>query len=153
MEQKEQIKLSDHKIWSGEYKGIRFSIHQWNREFTPETEQFNHGYHWNYYIYVKARKMIMTKKFTVKATKTVIEPMVDYSKMYSDVSMHGGITFWNGHVQSRNGKREIDEIGCDYSHCFDYEESNFNKLKIYTVDEILVEVKETIDTLPKDLFF
>lgn len=148
----EKPKIKDHTVWEGIYKGICFKIVKWNREYTPETERFNEGYKWNYYIFIKPRKLVMTRKLTTK-DGNVYEPRVDYYKMYPDVEMHCGLTFWNGHMGSRTGKREVDEIGCDYSHLWDYEYEGSSKLKTRTVEEIIEDVKETIDKLPKDLFF
>jgi hypothetical protein len=149
---KEEIKLKDHTIWEGNYKNVAFKIVKWNREYTPETEKYNNGYHWNYYIFVKPRKLVMTRKLTTKE-KYIYEPRVDYYKMYPDVEMHGGLTFWNGHMHSRTGKREVDEIGCDYGHLWDYEYEGSNKFKTHTVEEIMEDVKNTIDNLPEDLKF
>jgi hypothetical protein len=147
-----EIKLDDHQMWQGKYKGIFFRIHKWNREYTEETKQYDNGYHWNYYIFVKPRKLIMTRKWTTKEGR-VFEPRVDYTKMYFDVEMHGGITYWNGHMSSSKGKRDVDEIGCDYGHLWDYEYEGSDKFKKYTVEEIMRDVKDTIDILPKDLLF
>lgn len=135
-----EIKLSDHVMWQGEYNGISFQIHKWNREYAPETEYLNSGDKWNFYIFVKAREIIL------------YDERVDYSAMYPDVEMNGGITYWQGCISSHNGKRNIDKIGCDYSHSWDYQdEGRGHKLKTRTVEEIMRDVKRTIDELPSDL--
>lgn len=145
----EEIKLNDHTQWQGEYKGVRFEIVKWKREAPPE---FDMGYTWNYYLIVKPRKIIMGKPLDFGGKKEVKEVYVDYYKMYRDVEMHGGITYWARIINSRN-KEEVDRIGCDYAHAWDCEEGSLMKHKENKVEWVMRDVKESIDKLPSDLFF
>ena len=125
--------------WIGIYKSIKFEIVKWNNDYTPETEQFNTGYKWCAYIFVKPRRI------------KVSNGRIDYYKMYSDVEMHGGITYW--HRVQNSTKDIVDCIGCDYCHSWDYKDSYDHKLIDRDEEEILFDIKKTIDCLPEDLFF
>lgn len=142
----EEPVLKDQVRWYGTYKGLNFEIAKWKNTFTEETKQYDRGYTWNYYIYVKPRKIKTYKGYRD-------ERRVDYYKMYSDVEMHGGITYWS-RTKSSCGLREVDTIGCDYAHLWDTEFGEpFGKHKENSHEWIMRDVKDTIDKLPKDLFF
>lgn len=136
-----EIIFDDHQDWHGTYKGIRFKISKWKRPSLPEHDM---GYTWNFYLFVKPRKLKTAKGFKEG------ERRVDYSKMYDDVEMHCGITYWQRHRTS--SMHEADEIGCDYAHYWDMNEDE-NSFKERNVEEVAQDVKRAIDTLPKDLFF
>lgn len=138
----EEIKLDDHQRWQGSYNGINFQIAKWKRTF--KDSNLDEGYHWNYYIFINPRS-----KITYQYKNEISN--VDYVKMYPDVNMHYGITYWSRHTNSY-GMREVDEIGCDYGHYGDMNECT-GKYIDKDVKEIMQDVKKTIDTLPKDLFF
>lgn len=133
-----EIKVSDHQRWQGTYKGISFQVCKWRPDYVAERPDLDRGYNWNYYIFVKPRKL-KTYQLIDKKTKRV-----DYYKMYSDVEMHGGITYWSRHKTST--LQEVDEIGCDYGHSWDEGIE-------YDLDSVLSDVKSTIDNLPSDLLF
>lgn len=142
----EEIKLDDHQRWQGKYKGIAFQVCKWKRDFSaPELKQYDKGYTWNFYIYIKPRKIKYARGWK-EGTKRV-----DYYKMYPDVEMHGGITYWAREKSS--SLDECDVLGCDYAHLWDYEYKGSDKLRENKVEWILKDIKETIDSLPKDLFF
>ena len=132
-----EIKLSDHQRWQGNYKGIDYQIVKWKPGYYQTNPEYDDGYKWNYYIFVKPRKL---------KTRVLGElgKIVDDYKMYPDVEMHGGITYWARKKTSR--LIEVDELGCDYSHSWDDGVT-------YDVDDLLKDIKHTIDTLPADLFF
>lgn len=134
---KEEIKTRDHLRWQGTYKGIDFQFCKWKPDYYKTKLEYDTGYKWNYYIFVKPRRL--------KTTKYKDYPKrVDYYKMYPDVEMHGGITYWSRSKTS--SLREVDEIGCDYSHSWD-------DGCAYDEKDMLMDIKKTIDTLPADLFF
>ena len=142
----EKPTLKDQTRWYGTYKGINFEIAKWKGHFTEETKKYDRGYTWNYYVYVKPRTLVTVAGFT-EGTKRA-----DYYAMYPDVEMHGGLTHWSRTIDSF-GLHEVDTLGCDYAHLWDYEYEGSDKLREYTHEYILRDVKKTIDSLPEDLFF
>lgn len=136
--EEEKLKINDHQEWHGRHKGISFRIVKWKGNLPPE---YDMGYHWNYYIFVKPRRL-KTYKGITDARR------VDYSKMYADVWMAGGITYWGRYKSS--SLFEADEIGCDYGHIWDMEEGG-RRFRERDVEEIKRDVIKTIDELPEDL--
>ena len=132
-----EIKFDDHQEWHGKYNGIPFEIVKWKRDGDTT------GYHWNFYLFVKPRKLKTAKGFREGTRR------VDYSKMYDDVEMHGGITYWSRHRSS--SMAEADKIGCDYAHSWDMDEACRRFLE-RNVEMVMDDVKKSIDVLPKDLF-
>jgi len=144
--EKEIAKLRDRQEWQGEYKGVNFDIVKWKPDYSKP--EYDEGYKWNYYIYVNPRKLRTSKGFR-KDTRNV-----NYWKMYPDVEMHGDVTYW-ARVKGST-LREVDKLGCDYCHIWDYEGDGFYdscKLKEYSKEDIMRDIEKTIDKLPKDLFF
>ena len=145
MEEKPELK--DQVRWYGTYKGISFEIAKWKHKYTEKTKHFDRGYTWNYYVYVKSRKLKTTKGFDGKGKR------VDYYKMYPDVEMHGGITYW-ARTTSSCDLSTVDTLGCDYAHLWDMENEGFSDhFRERTHEGIMRDVMETIDNLPSDLFF
>ena len=142
----EKPTLKDQTRWYGTYKGINFEIAKWKGHFTEETKKYDRGYTWNYYIYVKPRTLVTVDGFT-EGTKRA-----DYYAMYPDVEMHGGLTFWSRTIDSW-GLHEVDTLGCDYAHLWDYEHESSDRLRECTHEYILRDVKNAIDSFPKDLVF
>lgn len=138
----EEIKVKDHTEWHGEYRGIRFDVVKWKNDYTGH-EDLDRGYTWNYYIYVKPRQMLFADGWK-EGTKRM-----DYSAVYDDVEMHGGITFCEEVINSSLHKSH--KIGCDYAHSWDSEPDNFIKLKENKLEWVLKDVQKTIDNLPVDL--
>lgn len=136
MKEDETIAFSDHEQWQGQYRGVAFEVCRWNHGSAD-------GDTWNYYIIVKPRRLRRHGKGK--------DMRVDYYKMYSDVDMHGGITYWCRTVGSW-GNHTADKIGCDYAHLWDMDEYTGKRIP-RTKEGILHDVKATIDKLPTDLFF
>jgi hypothetical protein len=124
------LEIKDHQEWHGTYKNVPFRIVKWRYSQSMD-------YRWNYYLFVKPRKIRTQKSYRG------VGRQVDYYKMYSDVELQGGITYWGKHIGSQ--LEESHEVGCDYGHIWNDRE--------YSLEDIKRDVKNSIDTLPKDLFF
>ena len=142
----EEIKVSNSKRWQGRYKNINFTIHKWKPDYYETKPEYDEGWIWNFYIFVKPRRL---KTYSFKDYKDREQKRIDYNKMYPDVELHGGITYMSRHKES--GMTETDELGCDYNHIWDMDEMGHNYER--SLDELLKDVKNSIDTLPEDLFF
>lgn len=129
--------LNDWQKWKGLYKGINFEICKWKPDYYRDKPEYDKGYIWNYYIFVKPRELqtVKYKDFPER---------IDYNAMYPDIDMHGGITYFSRHKTS--GLHEVDELGCDYQHSWDEGIE-------YILEDLIQDAKNTIDKLPEDLFF
>jgi hypothetical protein len=127
------IECKETKIAFGRYRGISFKIHY-------PFEQYN----WCYYIY------LILDKFSDKelANSLWLEPTITeegwkfycYSacKPIMNLYFHGGCS-WYRKIFTLDDKRCV-ELGCDYSHIDDIGQ-------FYTLEDILKDVKLTIDSL------
>jgi hypothetical protein len=79
----ESIELSDHQRWQGTYKGISYQIAKWKPPYYKNNPEYDTGYKWNYYIFVKPRKLVTYELASLGKT-------ANYNKMYHDVEMPGG---------------------------------------------------------------
>jgi len=132
---KNKLTISNIKKYAGDYRGVFFEIYE------NPSALFNSPI-FTYYIYVKPRELKYIELLDKKNNAVCLQ-IIDYSQMYFDVNFHGGITYMAEITQSNLIK--YHKIGCDYEHFYD---ENIT----YTLDDIKKDIKETIDTLPKDLF-
>ena len=102
------------------YRDVTYEIRNWRFVGKHIT--------WNYYVYLKDWML------PPEIWKGLwVEDFQYLDSALENIPMHGGISFCK-----RDHDNQIIEIGCDYCHDFDSDVE-------YTVDKIVVEVKETID--------
>jgi hypothetical protein len=134
--------------YSGTHKNIAFEIARWGVERESHAA-LNHGRGcWNYYIYLRERQLENfndfwlepeVKEFSPGGTKYVSYDY--YSSPFSNISWHGGVTFWEGGNLLLPGYRYI-KLGCDYSHLYDAERGYG-----YELSEVYEDLLQTIDEL------
>lgn len=133
-------KLSDRKIYTGVYRGIRFEINNFN--FGPiDTES-----RWTHYIYIALDQQLekeLADKFWLEGT------LIDggnkylrhdyYGSVIDNLEFHGGCTYYSKEA-GFEGEPRVVKIGCDYQHLWDQD-------KQYDLSYIYAEVIQTIDSL------
>ncbi len=136
-----KIKLSERKIWNGEYNGIGFEINNYPTGYQP-------GDSWTYYIFLwldRIPKENNPDSYWIKPDKKplvkshVISVSYDYmrNKAINDIDFHYGCTYYSKEAGHEGGSKLI-KIGCDYQHYWD-------EGRTYVIDEITCDVKNSID--------
>lgn len=133
-----KTKLSECKIWTGEYSGISFEINNYPTGYKP-------GDSWTYYIYLwldKIPKENNPDSYWIKPDKKpIFKHGVSYDYMSHEaingIDFHHGCTYYSKEA-GHEGGRKIIKIGCDYQHYWD-------EGRQYVFDEIVNDVKITID--------
>ena len=136
--------LKKREIYSGEYKGIRFEINKWKipkevYEIMRDTDE----YKYTYYIYLHLNRIPEENNpnsFWLEGEKRHGRISYDYYKheLMNEIDFHGDITWYSKETGFDNDEKII-KIGCDYSHLCD-------EHKIYSVDELEQDAKNTIDS-------
>lgn len=136
------IKLSERKIWNGDYEGIDFEINKYPTGYQP-------GDSWVYYIFLwidKIPKENNPESYWLKPDKSPLFKhgvSHDYMshKVINNIDFHHGCTYYSK-IAGHEGGRKIIKIGCDYQHYWD-------EGREYSLNEVSYDAKNTIDQFKK----
>lgn len=127
--------------WWDTYRKINFEIMKW-------TYDYESGYIWNYYIYLKSNILteesfdkIWLPAIPYKTFKTSpINYRYEYDKsILNHGDFYGGITFYEKSILSDYDIKLV-KVGCDYNHLWDIGFS-------YSENYLMADAKKTIDKL------
>tara|TARA_R110002020_G_scaffold357043_9_gene569517 strand:+ start:3538 stop:3990 length:453 start_codon:yes stop_codon:yes gene_type:complete len=126
--------------YQGIYKNIYFEI----KFFEGDSIPYSHG-HWVYYIFICLDNLPNRVKpetfwFPLKGTKGFRYYCNYTHKILNEIYFYRGITFYNKICGFEDGQEKIIKVGCDFNHTYDQDE-------YYTLEDIQVHVKKTIDSL------
>ena len=126
-------------VWSGDYRNISWEINQFEIGGKPA---------WAFYLYIKLDQIPedIRERFWLSGERMELGGKPSRHIMYryenepfiSELCWHGGCTWYSKH--DHDGQRRVVQIGCDYQHYFD-------EGQYYSVDSILGEVQECVDSL------
>jgi len=145
-----KLGLSHADYFTGTYRGVRFKINRHNNYnyLGSGGPQWDHST-WCYYIYLQQENFTPEDWLKVfeTAPKTYdrsngAKKIVRESGWLDSCDFHGGITWFKAECDPTLPEQVSLEVGCDYAHLWDME-SGYR----YEVDDILCDVKRTIDKL------
>jgi hypothetical protein len=123
--------------WSGEYRGVRYSVVKWNNA---------DGVIWNYYLFIDVKQLPDDIKQMFNLRVKAFGHRKDYysydymdAPIINDLDWHHGITYYE---KLRDAKVIVYsyKLGCDYAHAWD-------EGYTYSVDYVASDAKHSIDRL------
>ncbi len=131
-------KLRHTDEWSGEHKGVSFTIKHWN----INSEHCPQGI-WNYYLHIPLDAIPKEKQHSFLANSKKDDRgrvHYEYSEKHliNDLNWHCGMTFYQKH--GMDDAPIVVEMGCDYNHYWD-------EGKRYDIGIVLSDCQNSIDRL------
>jgi hypothetical protein len=133
-------RLDKYVGYSGRYKSVGFEIKFFEDSDRVSLIPFSHG-HWVYYIFIYLENLPNRVN-----PETFWSPSNYYCyykhEILNEIYFYGGITYYHKTWGFDDGQEKIIKVGCDFNHSWDQSE-------YYTLENIQVHVKKTIDSLYK----
>lgn len=123
--------------YEGIYKSVGFQIRFF--EGDSDSDSLLSG-HWVYYIFICLENLpnrVNPETFWLPNDYCYYE-----HEILNEIYFYGGITYYHKACGFEDGQKKIIKVGCDFNHSFDLG-------VCYTLEDIQVHVKKTIDSLYK----
>ena len=135
-------KLRYKEIWSGQYRGVAFEIHHWNKdsEYQPDGT-------WNFYLFLNQKQFTPGRWERLWLSRDTSTPQLsggychyDYPSMpIAQLDWHGGITYY-AKTAGFDDSTQIIKVGCDYNHLWD-------EGMWYDEQDVAADIRATVDGL------
>jgi|DEB0MinimDraft_6_1074348.scaffolds.fasta_scaffold00065_47 hypothetical protein len=133
-------RLNKYEGYSGIYKSVGFEIKFLEGDSDRNSLIPYSDGHWVYYIFICLGNLpnrVNPETFWLPNDYCYYE-----HEILNEIYFYGGITYYHKTCGFDDGQEKIIKVGCDFNHGWDQD-------KYYTLVNIYVHVKKTIDSLYK----